>query len=84
MVENSSEIVTVVDLAGTLRYANPAWGWALGYDPEKAVGTMNVLDHVHPDDLTHVLEETQRALSTGGVATNQAEYRFRRKDGSWR
>ena len=56
----------------------------LGYDPEEAIGTMNALDHVHPDDLPHVLEETEKALSAGGVATNKAESRFRHKDGSWR
>ena len=84
VVANSSEIVTIVDPDGTLRYANPAWERALGYEPDRAIGTMNVLDHVHPEDLTHVLEETEKALSEGGVITNEAEYRFRHKDGSWR
>jgi diguanylate cyclase (GGDEF)-like protein/PAS domain S-box-containing protein len=84
VVENSSENVTIVDPDGTLRYASPAFGRMLGYAPEEVVGTMNVLDHVHPDDLPHVLEETEKALSEGGIATNEAEYRFRHKDGSWR
>ncbi len=84
VVENSSENVTIVDPDGTLRYASPAFGRMLGYDPEEVVGKMNVLDHVHPDDLPHVLEETEKALSAGGVATNKAEYRFRHSDGSWR
>jgi PAS domain S-box-containing protein len=84
VVENSSEIVTIVDPDGTLRYANPAWERALGHDPEEAVGTMNVLDYVHPDDLSHVLEETEKALSEGGVVTNEAEYRCRHADDSWR
>jgi PAS domain S-box-containing protein len=84
VVENSSEIVTVVDPDGTLRYASPAFGRVLGYDPEGAIGTTNVLDYVHPDDLPHVLEETEEALSKGGVTTNKAEYRFRHRDGSWR
>ena len=84
VVEHSSEIVTVVDPDGTLRYANPAWERALGYDPEQAIGTMNVLDHVHPEDLAHVLEETEEALAKGGLVTNEAEYRFRCEDGSWR
>jgi diguanylate cyclase (GGDEF)-like protein/PAS domain S-box-containing protein len=84
VVEHSSENVTIVDLDGTLRYANPAFEQMLGYDTEEAVGKMNVLEYVHPDDLPHVLEETERALSAGGVATNKAEYRFRHKDGSWR
>ncbi len=84
LLEHSSEIVTIVDPDGTLRYANPAWGRALGHDPKEAVGKMNVLDYVHPDDLPHVIEETEKALSEGGIATNEAEFRFRRKDGSWR
>ncbi len=84
VVKYSSEIVNIVDADGTLRYANPAWQRALGYDPDEAIGKMNVLDHVHPEDLSHVLEETEEALSKGGITTNEAEYRFRRKDGSWR
>ena len=84
VVENSSENVTIVDPDGTLRYASPAFGRMLGYAPEEVVGKMNVLDYVHPDDLPHVLEETEKALSEGGVATNSTEYRFRHKDGSWR
>ena len=84
VMENSSEIVTIVDPDGTLRYASPAFERVLGYAPEEAIGTMNVFDHVHPDDLPHVLEETEKALSVGGITTNKTEYRFRHKDGSWR
>jgi PAS domain S-box-containing protein len=39
---------------------------------------------LHPDDLPHVLEETETALSEGERTTNKAEYRFRHVDGSWR
>jgi PAS domain S-box-containing protein len=63
-VQHSSEIVTMVDPGGTVRYASPAFGQVLGYDPDDAVGT-NILDHVHPEDLPHVLEETEKALSEG-------------------
>ncbi len=84
VVENSSEIVTIVDPDGTLRYASPAFARVLGYDSEEAIGTMNVLDHVHPLDMPHVLEATEKALSEGGITTNKAEYRFRHEDGSWR
>jgi PAS domain S-box-containing protein len=84
VLENSSEVVKVVDLDGTLRYASPAFGRIFGHDPGEAVGTMNVLDHVHPDDLPRVLEETERATSAGGTISNKVEYRFRHKDGSWR
>ena len=83
-LENSSEVVKVVDPDGTLRYASPAFGWILGYDPVEAAGTMNVLDHVHPDDLPRVLAESEKALAEGRTVSNRAEYRFRHKDGSWR
>jgi PAS domain S-box-containing protein len=83
VVENSSEIVTIVDPDGTLKYTSPAFGRLLGYDPEKVVG-MNVLEYVHPDDLPHVLEEIEKVVSEVGIASNKTEYRFRHMDGSWR
>ena len=83
VVQNSSEIVKIVDADGTLKYASPAFERLLGYDPEEAVG-MNVLDYVHPDDLPRVVEETERTMGDGGVGRNVSEYRFRHADGSWR
>jgi diguanylate cyclase (GGDEF)-like protein/PAS domain S-box-containing protein len=84
VVENSSEIVTIVGPDGTLRYASPAFGRMFGYDSKAVVGTMNVLDHVHPEDLPYVLEETEKVIDEGGITANEAEYRFRHKDGSWK
>ena len=84
MLENSSEIIKIIDPDGTLSYASPAFDRILGYDSEEAIGTMNVLDYVHPDDLPQGQEEREKALSAGGIATNKAEYRFLHKDGSWR
>jgi len=83
VVQNSSEIVKIVDVDGTLRYASPAFERVFGYGPEEAPG-MNVLDHVHPEDLPRVLEATEKTLKEPGVGRNVAEYRFRHKDGSWR
>jgi PAS domain S-box-containing protein len=68
VVENSSEIVTIFDPDGTLRYANPAWQRVLGYVPEEAIGKMDLFDHVHPEDLPHVQEEIEEALAEGGLA----------------
>ena len=83
VIRNSLEIVKIVDTDGTLRYANPAFGRVLGYDPEKILGS-NVLDYVHPDDLPRVTKETEKALARGGVVRNVLEYRFKHRDGSWR
>src|SRR5918998_2896529 len=84
IVENGMEIVKIVALDGTLLYANAAFERILGHDPETTIGTMNVLDYVHPDDLEHVGKEAERALAEGGTVTSKTEYRFRHADGSWR
>jgi diguanylate cyclase (GGDEF)-like protein/PAS domain S-box-containing protein len=84
IVQNSSEIVTVAESDGTLRYASPAFGRILGYDGGEVSGK-NLFDFVHPDDLSRVLEGTERVTSGGAPGgTNVVEYRFRHKDGSWR
>lgn len=83
VVQNSSEVVKITDVDGTLRYASPAFERIFGYDPEEAAGT-NILDYVHPDDLERIQEETEEALESPGVASNMVEYRFRHKNGSWR
>ena len=76
VLEHSSEIVKIVAPEGTLRYASPAFGRVLGYDPEEVFG-MNVFDHVHPDDLSRVLKETEKTLSGEGEGMNVVEYRYR-------
>ncbi|HEV2744147.1 MAG TPA: PAS domain S-box protein [Rubrobacter sp.] len=83
VLERSSEIIKVVDPDGTLRYASPAFEKVFGYDRKEAVDTLNVFDHVHPDDLSRVLEEAEKAMAEGSGARNVAEYRFRHKDGTW-
>ncbi len=83
IVENGSEIVSIVEPDGTLLYASPAIERVMDYDPEEMVG-QNVLEYVHPDDLPLVVEAMQKALTEPGMARNVASYRFLHKDGSWR
>jgi PAS domain S-box-containing protein len=63
-------------------FASPAWERALGYDPKEMVGTMNVLDHVHPEDLPRLLKEGEVLALKGDKKTGRLEYRFRHADGS--
>jgi diguanylate cyclase (GGDEF)-like protein/PAS domain S-box-containing protein len=84
ILQNSLDIITIVDPHATLIYANPACERALGYDPVKMVGTMNVLDHIHPEDLPRILEEWEELPFKEGKTTGTLEYRFRHADGSWR
>src|ERR671913_1030183 len=56
LVQNSSDIITILGANGTVRYVSPAVERVTGYRPEEQVGT-NAFGSVHPDD-------TERALNT--------------------
>ncbi|QIN81618.1 PAS domain S-box protein [Rubrobacter tropicus] len=87
VVDNSSEVISICDPDGTLRWTNDTFERVLGWSPGEMIGR-NVLDYVHPEDLTAVVERTAEALEggleNGEVVRNTAQYRFRHKDGSWR
>jgi PAS domain S-box-containing protein len=82
LVENASDIVTVLDADGTIRYESPAVERILGYDQEELVGE-NAYDYVHPDDVEAVRSEYGRALDEPDRKP-KVEYRFRAADGEWR
>ena len=47
-VEESDEVVTIVDTDGTVTYASGSADRVLGYDPDALVGE-NLFDHLHPE-----------------------------------
>jgi PAS domain S-box-containing protein len=84
LVQNSSDIIAVLDAAGTILYKSPSIEHILGHRPEDRIGK-NVFAHVlvHPDDLS-----AQRAFLNAVLQnprdTFAAEFRMCHADGSWR
>lgn len=81
LVRNASDVVSVLDADGTIRYQSPAIERLLGHLPEAMIGT-NAFGYVHPADASVVSDAFSRATIDGEQA--RAEYRFRHADGSWR
>ena len=82
LVDNASDLITVVDPLGTIRYQSPSVVRLVGVEADRIVGT-SYLELIDPDDRTHlsaVLLDVSR--TTDAVAT--AEYRLRHADGSSR
>jgi diguanylate cyclase (GGDEF)-like protein/PAS domain S-box-containing protein len=82
LMQNSSDIITLLGTDGTVHYLSPSVEHILGYRPEELIGD-NVFGYVHPDDLGQV----RRAFAKGLADPNLrplVRYRFRHKDGSWR
>ena len=82
LVQNSSDIITLVGADGTVLYVSPAIERVLGYRPEERVGS-NTFELVHPDDVARARRLFARDLRNPG-ATSSIGVRVRHRDGSWR
>lgn len=82
LLENALDIITIVNLDGTIRYESPSVRQILGYDPEELQGR-KVFDFVPEDDAAKVVSILQD-LAARPDGTASLELRFRHKDGSWR
>jgi len=49
LVENSSDVISIVEEDGTIRYQSPSVEKIFGYKSEEMIGK-NILEFVHPDD----------------------------------
>jgi diguanylate cyclase (GGDEF)-like protein/PAS domain S-box-containing protein len=82
LVQNATDIITILEPDGIIRYQSPAIERILGYVPEELVGRL-AFDFVHPEDLPGILGAFAAVVQTPGKVL-RVEYRFRHKDGSWR
>jgi two-component system cell cycle sensor histidine kinase/response regulator CckA len=78
LIENSLDLISILNVDGTIRYASPSHERVLGYTLDELVGE-NALAFVHPDDVSRV----RAALVKVNEPATQ-EFRYRHKDGSWR
>ena len=81
LVEESSDIATVIDSNGTITYVSPSVTRTLGYDPEELVGEVGY-EYQHPDDRDAVADAIE-TIQTNPDETQIIETRFRQADGSW-
>jgi PAS domain S-box-containing protein len=82
LIENGSDVVTIVGDNGVFRYASPSVERVLGYAPRELL-ERNAFDYVHPDDISAVAEVLAAAIRRPGVP-QAAQFRFRAQDGAWR
>jgi diguanylate cyclase (GGDEF)-like protein/PAS domain S-box-containing protein len=82
LVQNTSDIITILEADGTVRYISPAVERVIGYKPEEQVET-NAFGSVHPDDRERALDTFTEVLKRPGLYP-PLEFRVPHKDGSWR
>jgi len=82
LIEQSSDVVGVVDEDATFQYLSPSIESVLGYESDDLVGDP-VFEYVHPDDRDRLVEEFASHVDDPGY-TNTYEARFRHAHGDWR
>lgn len=82
LIQNSRDIITILESDGTIRYESPSVERIVGFTPEELVGK-SVFEYVHPDDLKVVQIAFQSVLESISSAPQSIELRFLCKDGSW-
>jgi two-component system CheB/CheR fusion protein len=83
LIENTSDLVTVLDSDGIVRYQSPSIGRVLGYTSDELMA-QNVFTLICPDDLPRVAAKFQSGVTKVGATSPPVELRFRAKDGSWK
>ena len=82
LIENASDLITILNAEGLIRFQSPSSKRLLGYNPEDVVGR-SAFEFIHPEDASRSADALKRALADA-TAPVSAEYRFRHNNGTWR
>jgi diguanylate cyclase (GGDEF)-like protein/PAS domain S-box-containing protein len=81
LVQNSSDVITLIGRDGAIKYQSASVERILGYTESRLIGTF-FGDIVHPDDRTQLLRKIDEAINIPGPPIS-VECRLRREDESY-
>ncbi|HYG39784.1 MAG TPA: PAS domain S-box protein [Cytophagales bacterium] len=81
LVENSTDITTIIDTNGNIIFESPSFYHTLGYK-ENEILNESIFEFVHPEDRNDLLRFFSKVLQTS-EAPHWTEIRFQKADGSW-
>jgi PAS domain S-box-containing protein len=81
LIENATDIITILDIDGTIRYESPSVERVMGYKPEELIGR-NASEFTHPDDVAISMLTTE--VSLPGTGPMPLEVRIKHRNGEWR
>ena len=83
VVENASDLITVMTPEGVIEYESPSLERLLGWRPEELIGK-SIMDYLHPDDGARLTDAIAKRLAEPATVNPPVEFRVRARDGSWR
>ena len=81
LIENTSEIIHIVNKDGIITYMSPSGEKILGYKQEQVIGK-SLFDFMYPDDLQRAIDNFQILIGNEGL-TPSTEIRARNNQGAW-
>jgi PAS domain S-box-containing protein len=81
MIENSQDLITIMEISGKVVYLTPSVERIMGYKQEEVIGK-SIFDFVNKDDARLAKEAISHSISSPG-SVELSEMRFRHKNGSW-
>jgi diguanylate cyclase (GGDEF)-like protein/PAS domain S-box-containing protein len=78
LVQNATDLITVIDADATIRYQSPSVRRVLGYEPSELEGT-SFFDLIHLDDASRV----RSLLVASGAGQTVIDARLRHHSGTW-
>ncbi|HTY08407.1 MAG TPA: PAS domain S-box protein, partial [Candidatus Edwardsbacteria bacterium] len=82
ILENSLDVITILNEDGVIKYANPSLSAVLGIDHREVLGR-SVFDYLHPSDIPRAIKALSEVQQRPGAAMT-IELRLRHADGGWR
>lgn len=81
LIENALDIITILDLEGTIYYISKSVAKVLEYSHTELIET-NIFAYIHPDDIAKVSQTFSHAL-TNSDPPRLIEFRCRHQSGAW-
>ncbi|MSV30377.1 MAG: PAS domain S-box protein, partial [Bryobacterales bacterium] len=81
LIENASDVITLVDRRGIILYESPAFHRVSGFEASEVTGRP-VMEFIHPQDVPAVTQAMAHAIRTPSHNA-PIEFRVRHKNGSW-
>jgi PAS domain S-box-containing protein len=82
LLATTSDVITVVDETGNIKYQNQAGNDLLGYERGALVGEV-AFDYIHPADRAEAVELFTEMVESPGEQSQRIEIRFRHAEGHW-
>lgn len=81
LIENSNDVISLVDRTGTILYSSPSVYRVLGHEPDQRLGH-SILDDLHPDDRPRLEKAFKRLVTEPGSIIHEIA-RHQHRDGHW-